>query len=148
MKHETAGTATPDAPACSPSDAAPTAANQPATPLDGDYRTSFTREELANSSLLYDQSEINDENWGDFTLRFEHGRVTFTQRNNVASSSTSGTYTINGKAITLRFTEGVNAGETFAFRWSLYRDVLTFKRDPSLGAAPTPYLVKPWPSAG
>jgi TRAP-type C4-dicarboxylate transport system substrate-binding protein len=148
MKHETAGTATPDAPACSPSDAAPTAANQPATPLDGDYRTSFTREELANSSLLYDQSEINDENWGDFTLRFEHGRVTFTQRNNVASSSTSGTYTINGKTITLRFTEGVNAGETFAFRWSLYRDVLTFKRDPSLGVAPTPYLVKPWPRAG
>jgi hypothetical protein len=26
--------------------------------------------------------------------------------------------------------------------------VLTFKRDPSLGAAPTPYLVKPWPRAG
>ena len=148
MKHETAGTATPDAPACSPSDAAPTAANQPATPLDGDCRTSFTREELANSSLLYDQGEINDENWGDFTLRFDRGRVTFTQRNNVASSSTSGTYTINGKAITLRFTEGVNAGETFASRWSLYRDVLTFKRDPSIGHLPTPYLVKPWPRAG
>jgi hypothetical protein len=71
--------------------------------------------------LLHEQGEINDENWGDFTLRFEHGRVTFTQRNNVASSSTSGTYTINGKTITLRFTQGVNAGETFAFRWSLYR---------------------------
>jgi TRAP-type C4-dicarboxylate transport system substrate-binding protein len=148
MKHETAGTATPDAPACSPSDSASTAANQPATPLDGDYRTSFTQEELANSSLLHNQDEINDENWGDFTLTFERGRVTFTQRNNVASSSTSGTYTINGKTITLRFTEGVNAGETFAFRWSLYRDVLTFKRDPSLGVAPTPYLVKPWPRAG
>ena len=91
--------------------------------------------------MLYDGGEINDENWGDFTLTFDHGRVTFTQQNDVASSSTSGTYTINGKAITFRFTEGVNASETFAAHWSLYRDVLTFKR---LGELPTSYLVKPW----
>ena len=41
-----------------------------------------------------------------------------------------------------------DAGETFAARWSLYRDVLTFQRDPSLGHLPTPYLVKPWRRAG
>jgi hypothetical protein len=46
------------------------------------------------------------------------------------------------------YTLGVEAGGTFAMRWSLYRDVLTFKRDPSLGGAPTPYLVKPWRRAG
>ena len=148
MKHETPVTATPDAPACSPSKPATGPANQQAAPLDGVYRTSFTREELANSPLLYDGGEINDENWGDFTLSFEHGRVTLAQRNDVASGSTSGTYTINGKAITLRFTEGGNAGETFTAHWSLYRDVLTFKRDPSLGALPTSYLVKPWRRAG
>jgi len=68
-----------------------------------------------------------------------------TQRNDVTSGSTSGTYTINGKAITLRFTAGANAGETFAARWSLYRDVLTFKR---LGGLPTAYLVKPWRRVG
>jgi TRAP-type C4-dicarboxylate transport system substrate-binding protein len=144
MKHETRATATPDAPGCSPSDSAAAAANQQATPLDGVYRTSFTREELTNSPLLMDAGEINDENWGEFTLTFEHGRFTLTQRNDVDSSSTSGTYTINGKAITLTFTDGV----AFAFRWSLYRDVLTFKRDQSLGAAPTPFFVKPWRRAG
>jgi hypothetical protein len=33
----------------------------------------------------------------------------------------------------------------FTFRWSLYRDVLTFKRDQSLGGvAPTWFLIKPW----
>jgi TRAP-type C4-dicarboxylate transport system substrate-binding protein len=148
MKHETRATATPHAPTCSQSDSAAAAADQKASPLDGVYRTSFTREELANSPLLYDVGEINEENWGEFTLTFDHGRVTLTQRNDVAGSSTSGTYTINGKAITLRFTAGVNAGDTFAFRWSLYRDVLTFQRDPSLGAAPTSYLVKPWRRAG
>jgi TRAP-type C4-dicarboxylate transport system substrate-binding protein len=145
MKQETRASATPHAPTCSQSDSAAAAADQKASPLDGVYRTSFTREELANSPLLYGVGEIGEENWGEFTLTFDHGRVTLTQRNDVTSGSTSGTYTINGKAITLRFTEGANAGETFAARWSLYRDVLTFKR---LGELPTPYLVKPWRRVG
>jgi hypothetical protein len=142
MKRETA--AAPDAPACSPSNAAPATASQQATVLDGVYRTSFTREELAASPLLVDQGEVNEGNWGQFTLTFNHGRVTLAGRNDRGSGSTSGTYTINGKTITLRFAEGVNAGETFAAHWNLYRDVLTFKRDPSLGELPTGYLVKPW----
>jgi TRAP-type C4-dicarboxylate transport system substrate-binding protein len=145
LKQETRASATPHAPTCSQSDSAAATADQKASPLDGVYRTSFTREELANSPLLYDVGEIGEENWGEFTLTFDRGRVTATQRNDVMSGSTSGTYTINGKAITLRFTEGANAGETFAARWSLYRDVLTFKR---LGELPTPYLVKPWRRVG
>jgi Bacterial extracellular solute-binding protein, family 7 len=146
MKRETA--AAPDAPACSPSSAAPATASQQATTLDGVYRTSFTREELAASPLLLDQGEVNEGNWGQFTLTFNHGRVTLAGRNDRGSGSTSGTYTINGKTITLRFAEGVNAGETFAAHWNLYRDVLTFKRDPSLGELPTGYLVKPWRRVG
>ena len=146
MKHESRA-AIPDSPRCSPPSSAAGPANQQATLLDGVYRTSFTRGELADSPLLYDADEINDRNWGDFTLTFDRGRVTFAQRNDVDSYSTSGTYTLNGKAITLNFTEGGNAGETFAVRWSLYRDVLTFERE-SLGTIPTPWLVKPWPRAG
>jgi TRAP-type C4-dicarboxylate transport system substrate-binding protein len=146
MKHETRATATPDAPACAPSASATGAADQQATPLDGVYRTSFTREELANSP--HGVGEVNDQNWGEFTLTFDRGRVTFTQRNDIDSYSTSGTYTLNGKAITLKFTEGGNAGETFAAHWSLYRDVLTFERDQSLGVFPTPYILKPWRRAG
>jgi TRAP-type transport system periplasmic protein len=131
--------APPDAPACAPSASATGAADQQATALDGVYRTSFTREELANSP--HGIGEVRDDNWGDFTLTFDRGRVSFTQRNDVASSSTSGIYTVDGKAVTLRFTEGANADETFSAHWSLYRDVLTFER---LGELPTPYLVKPW----
>jgi TRAP-type C4-dicarboxylate transport system substrate-binding protein len=148
MKRETRATATPDSPRCSPSSSAAGAANQQATALDGVYRTSFTREELAKSPLLMDAGEASEENWGDLTLTFDHGRVTLEGRNDHGSGSTSGTYTVNGNAITLRFTAGGSAGETFAFRWSLYRDVLTFKRDPSLGVAPTPWLVKPWRRVG
>jgi TRAP-type C4-dicarboxylate transport system substrate-binding protein len=144
MKHETRAASTPDNPRCSPSSAATGGVTQKVTALDGVYRTSFTLEELAKSPLLIDPGEINDENWGDFTLTFDRGRVTFTQQNDVKTTSTSGTYTIDGRLITLDFTEGVNAGETFSGLWSLYRDVLTFER----GALPTPYVLKPWRRAG
>ena len=143
MKRETRAASTPDSPPCSPSNATADVASQKATALDGVYRTSFTREELAKSPLLTDPGEINDQNWGDFTLTFARGRVTFTQRNDLDNSSTSGTYTLDGKAITLKFTEGVNAGNTFTGPWNLYRDVLTFGRDAS-GGFPTPYVLKPW----
>jgi hypothetical protein len=142
MKRETA--AAPDAPACSLSSAASATASQQATTLDGVYRTSFTREELAASPLLTDPGEASEENWGRFTLTLQHGGVTLDQRTDAATFRTSGTFTVNGDAIVLSFTSGASAGETFAFRWSLYRDVLTFKRDVSLGVAPTPWLVKPW----
>jgi TRAP-type C4-dicarboxylate transport system substrate-binding protein len=148
MKHETRAAATPDSPRCSPPSKGTSAgtggASEEATALDGVYRTSFTREELAKSPLLTDAGEVNDQNWGDFTLTFDRGRVTFTQRNDLDSYSTSGTYTLDGKAITLNFTKGGNAGETFAAQWNLYRDVLTFER----GWVPTPYVLKPWRRAG
>jgi TRAP-type C4-dicarboxylate transport system substrate-binding protein len=114
------------------------------TPVDGVYRASFTRDDLKRSPELVDAGEINEENWGDFTLTLHKGRVTFEQHNEIASSSTSGTFEIDGDSIILEFTEGGNAGETFAFRWSLYKDTLTFKRDESLGVGPTPYLVESW----
>jgi hypothetical protein len=142
MKQETRAASTPDSQDCAPSNSASGAGNQKATALDGVYRTSFTRQELSKSPLLYGPGEINDQNWGDFTLTFDRGHVIFTQRNDVDSYSTSGTYTLDGKAITLKFTEGVNAGETFAAKWNLYRDVLNFKRFGE--EVPTPYVLKPW----
>ena len=145
MKQETRAASTPDSPDCAPSKSTAGAADPKTTAIDGVYRTSFTREELAKSPLLYDPGEINDQNWGDFTLTFDRGRVTFTQRNDLDHYSTSGTYTLDGKAITLKFTEGGNAGETFAAQWNLYRDVLTFER---LGELPAPYVLKPWRRAG
>jgi TRAP-type transport system periplasmic protein len=131
MKHATA--APPDAPACAPSASATATANQQATALDGVYRTSFTRKELGNSPLLLDPGEINDQNWGELTLALDRGRVSFELRNELASAKSSGTFTVNGEAIVFTYTSGVEAGGTFAMRWSLYRDVLTFKRDPLPG---------------
>lgn len=114
------------------------------TAIDGTWTTSFTKADLVASPLLYDSGEINDGNWGDLSLTFDNGRVTSRQRNALASSSASGTYTVDGNVVTMAFDQGDNAGETFVLRWSIFKDTLTFKRDESLGAGPTPLLIKPW----
>jgi hypothetical protein len=125
-----------------PSQATPSATGS-ATALDGAYATTFTREELAASPLA-DPDEINDENWGELTLTFADGRVTYTQKNSVGNTSTSGVFTVDGDAVTMAFKTGVNAGETFGFRWSTSGATLTFTRDDSVGIGPTPFLVKSW----
>src|SRR5207247_411224 len=67
------------------------------SPLVGTYRTSFTLDELSKSPLLYDDTELNRDNWGDLTITFgADGRVTFNQSNPSTASSTSGRYTPAG----------------------------------------------------
>ena len=115
--------------------------------LEGTFETKVSENELSNSPLLYDESEINDENWGELTLRLADGRVRYTQENNHASFDVSGTYTTEGDVIKFQFDD---IGETWGFRWSLYRGTLKLQRDearvgpPSEVAAPTPLLINPW----
>ena len=118
--------------------------------LEGTFRTTVTEDELANSPLLYEPGEVNDENWGELTLKLSDGHVRYTIDNNRAGWEGTGTYTTDGDVITMHFDE---IGETWGFRWSLYRGRLKLARDESLGvppklAAPTPLLVKPWERIG
>jgi TRAP-type C4-dicarboxylate transport system substrate-binding protein len=117
------------------------------TAIDGVWKTTFTKADLIASPLV-GSGEINDGNWGDFTFTFESGRVSYVQSNQLEDSSSSGTFTIAGDTMTMAFDKGANAGETFGYRWSVYRNTLTFKRDDTLRlAAPTPFLVKAWTRA-
>jgi len=118
-----------------------------ASEIDGTYSTSFTRQELVSSPLLYDSQEINDQNWGEFSLILDHPKVTFHQRNNVDNYATTGTYELSGDTIVLTFTEGGNAGETFTCRWRRNGDTLTFTRVESL-EVPTAYVLRPWRKVG
>jgi TRAP-type C4-dicarboxylate transport system substrate-binding protein len=113
-----------------------------ASKLDGIYRTSFTKAELAASPLLYDAAEINDDNWGDIRLTIKEGRVTISKRGGGAET---GTCTVRGDTVLFAFT---GTGATFGFHWNLYRGTLTFRRDEALGPGPTPFLVKPWRRVG
>ncbi|HTI30307.1 MAG TPA: hypothetical protein VL687_08125 [Methylomirabilota bacterium] len=113
------------------------------SPIDGTYQTSFSLADLTASPLVT-ANEIKDGNWGSWQLRFRMDRFSYTQQNNIANSSSQGSFTIDGDAITLAVDKGVHVGETFAFRWQRNATELTFSRDDTLGIGPTPFLVKPW----
>jgi hypothetical protein len=114
------------------------------SPIDGAYQTSFTKDELASSPLLADQSEVSDHNWGDWTLIFASGRVSYVQRNALVTTYSSGVFAVDGETITMAFDTGDNHGETWAFRWTLSGSTLSFTRDETLGPGPTPFLVTAW----
>lgn len=114
------------------------------TSIDGTWVTTFTKEDLAASPALADKSEINDGNWGAWTLTFLNGRVSYVQSNSVTGSLGSGTFTTDGDGVVMVFDTGDAVGETYGFRWSTSNDVLTFRRDETLGVGPTPFLVTSW----
>jgi hypothetical protein len=143
---ELKGDAQPETLSCSKGQPATSDTGDAAPELEGTYRTSLTEKELAESPLLQDKAEINPQNWGELTLRLSDGRVRYSQRNDRAEFAASGTYTTDGDAIKLHFDA---LGETWGYRWSLYRGTLKLERDDSLGTppelhSPTPLLVNPW----
>ena len=124
------------------------ASTAPATPggataLDGTWKTSFERDALATSPLLEDPEEINDQNWGDLVLTFGDGRFTYEQSNPKDNYTATGTYAVDGDALTL----ALDNTERFAVRWRIDGDGLVLERDPALGSVPTPYVLQPWTRA-
>jgi hypothetical protein len=147
---ELKGDAEPDIVDCGATSEPASDGQTPEVELQGTFRMTLTEDELASSPLLYDSDEVNDENWGELTLKLSDGRVHYTIENNRAGWEASGTYTTEGDVIKLHFDE---IGEKWGFRWSLYRGTLKLERDESLGAppelhAPTPLLVHPWERIG
>ncbi|MEA2675460.1 MAG: hypothetical protein QOI92_2652 [Chloroflexota bacterium] len=131
----------PDVVAPCPKAAPSPSLNTGPTLLDGTWKTSFTKADLVASPLLTDSGEINDGNWGDFTMTFGHGKFTSTQSNSFEHGTGSGTFTVIGNAVYMHIDQ---TGENFAYRWSIFENTLTFTRDESIGGGPTPTLVKPW----
>jgi hypothetical protein len=92
--------------------------------------------------LLMDSGEINDGNWGDMTLRLKaDGRFHLSGHNSVGSGFETGTDRTTGDKLALNVER---TGETFGFRWSLYRGTLKLRRDEAARPAPTPLIMKPW----
>jgi TRAP-type C4-dicarboxylate transport system substrate-binding protein len=116
-----------------------------ATPIDGTYEATFTKQQLIDSGVLLDAGEINDENWGELTLRLLDGRMQLTQRKVKNTSTLTGRYTVVGDVIRM-FTDQYK--ETFVFHWTLYRDTLKLQRDKQLGVGLSEFLVKSWRRLG
>jgi TRAP-type C4-dicarboxylate transport system substrate-binding protein len=128
-------------------DQTPTSANdRAAAELEGTFRTSLTEHELAEAA----PREVNNQNWGELTLRLDDGSVRYSQRNELDQFEASGTYSTDGDALEMRFDD---YGETWVYRWSLYNGTLKLERDESLGVpperhTPAPLLIKPWRRVG
>jgi TRAP-type transport system periplasmic protein len=130
---------TTETPSCQAAGAATGQANG-VTKLDGVWKTTLSKAELASSPLLLDQEEINDQNWGTQTLTFASGQYKQNQTNKVTNSSSAGTYAVRGDTMFIY----QDNGEIFAMRWSIYKNTLTLRRDKTLGVGPTPLVLKPW----
>ncbi len=110
-----------------------------ATAIDGVWTASWTHDELVRSPLT-EPGEDNAENWGQYSLTFDRGRVTEAQQNPLATYSASGAFRLVGDTLVY----DRDNGEHFVMRWSLKGNQLTLKRDESLGVGPTPFVIKPW----
>jgi TRAP-type C4-dicarboxylate transport system substrate-binding protein len=137
----------PDAPRCSITTPA-TSPGGKTTPIDGVYRVHTTPQDLR--AIGTREGDINPENYGDFRLVLNRGHFTQQQRN---GDTAAGTFTVKGDTLTLTFEEttggkGKNRpGEQFTFRWSLYRDQITFTGVPGR-ISPEPFRAKPWRRIG
>ena len=118
---------------------APVVSSGTATAIDGSWTATWSRDELAAAPLL-DADELNDSNWGEFTLTFDHGSVEQSQENVTGTYPFSGTYDVEGDVLTIT----LENGERFTMRWQLDGDQLTLVRDESLGLCPTPFVIEPW----
>ena len=70
------------------------------TPIDGAWEASWTRAELAQAPMLMGPEEVNDENWGTYTLIFDAGVATETMTNPQQRTSGTFTYKIDGDTVT------------------------------------------------
>jgi TRAP-type C4-dicarboxylate transport system substrate-binding protein len=122
---------------------APTAPVARPTKLDGVYRDTITRDQLAKHDGVPPAKAIA-ENFGRFTLVIDRDRFAFTQENAEACTWQYGTAHLSGDKLRWSFIDGGgiapnNAenkpGELFVWRWSLYRDRLTLRsvQPPDLG---------------
>ena len=147
-----AADARPDAPSCEDGGSSTSRAGK-ATPIDGVYVMTTTREEAAAADP---SEEPASENYGRWRFVLDHGRLSYTQSSEGASRWTKAKYQVRGDELTFEVTsyggEAPNGaaektGELFTFRWSRYRDRLTL--EPVKGKiSPENFRAKPWRRIG
>lgn len=122
--------ATPDCQVASsvPTGSAAPTASADTSPVDGTYRSTVTKEQAAAAG--------GGGNWGETVLVIDHGRFAHAGHNDRDCTWAYGTVTLDGDTMTWNYQDGGGhgaanrPGEQLAFRWSLYRDVLSLTNAP------------------
>jgi TRAP-type C4-dicarboxylate transport system substrate-binding protein len=117
------------------------------TPVDGVYRMHVEAAAVARHDHVPLESVIQ-ESYGDFVLVIDRGRFAFTQENENACTWAYGKATLKDSELDWDFTDGGGIAPTgavnkpweyFAWRWNLYREVLTLRP-----IRPTDLTVERW----
>jgi TRAP-type C4-dicarboxylate transport system substrate-binding protein len=138
--------ATPPAPTirCAPG---PTATAGAAFPIDGSWQMVVDRGDLLQNPAYDHQPTGLDMKLdaGTYHLRMNHGRYEFTLRGGSGLSHDTGSYSVVAGVVTFRIAGGHDVGETWAYRWSVYRNQLNFSRAPQGAPRGPPNLMfAPW----
>jgi hypothetical protein len=134
----------PDAVECSAAAASPTVepVKPPAvvSPIDGTWAVCFNREEFLAAGP--EIGEDRPENVGCFDTTLRKGQFWTTLPNAALDlQHPNGTFTADETTVTLLSPED-GPGETWQYKWSLFKDTLTFKKD--CVVCPTGLAVKPF----
>jgi TRAP-type C4-dicarboxylate transport system substrate-binding protein len=128
---------------------------QAASPIDGIWEMRVGRDDLIGNpayKLLRDASRHPTAqdlrlDPGVYRLVLHGGRVSSSITASAENVSASGVYTLHGGRIEITLTKGNSAGETWVYRWSLYRDRLTLRGFPGVVSPPNPAFA-PWRRVG
>ncbi|MDP9265503.1 MAG: TRAP transporter substrate-binding protein DctP [Chloroflexota bacterium] len=130
----------PDAQSCGKPAPRPPVSTRP-TPIDGVYRSDVTVAQL-NRVPSFEAREYGLAEYGHFTLVLRRGRFRWSGASVHGDLLISGTFALHGPVVTLRPVDPIDfAGNTWTYRWSRYRDILSFRK---VGRAPALLVVHPW----
>jgi TRAP-type transport system periplasmic protein len=117
------------------------------TPIDGSWQMTVTQGDLLGNPAYGQPVTAQDvqPDVGTYRFVFHDGRLHSSILGQAVQGRDSGTYQLEGDLVVFHITGGHDLGETWSYRWSVYRDQLTFSRPPANArhGPPNP-MFAPW----
>jgi hypothetical protein len=116
--------------------------------LIGVWKVDYSRAEYAAAGADFSEQQ-EPGNWGRFVLTIRKGGSFVAVKTDPPRGTLRGRYTTKADIITFQPAGDIDAGEVWAYRWSVYRDTLTLRKarpnrpDGSV-REPTGFVVKPF----
>jgi TRAP-type C4-dicarboxylate transport system substrate-binding protein len=138
---------TPSAPPIRCSSTSRPAGSTTETAIDGSWRMTVNKSQLTGNPA-YGHPATRDDlrlDAGTYRLVLHRGRFQFWHDGPADHSHDTGTSRIQGHLVTFQITRGHDIAEIWSYRWSLYRDELTFSKPPaSAPQGPPNPMFAPW----
>ncbi|MFL5928421.1 MAG: hypothetical protein ACJ77E_15935 [Gaiellaceae bacterium] len=126
---------------------APTQRSAAPSPMDGSWTMHVTRSDLVGNPA-YGRPATSDDlrlDAGTYRLTLDRGRFEFFLFGGGGISHDVGTTTIQNDTVLFHVATGHDVGEDWSYRWSMYRDRLTFRLPRVVSAAGPPNMMfEPW----